>query len=177
MTAVSVAVIAFGADSASAANVLRVPQDFATIQAAIDATTPGDTVRVSPGVYNELLDNESKAITIESTGGADVTTIDGGGRGTVVTLTAHPGESPVLRGFTIRDGRGSGVATQGGPALIEDNVITNNVGCGDGGGITVGPSSATIVDNLISHNGECVGSVGGVGGGGSRSRVKEACRS
>ena len=171
----AVAMLAFGGATAFAANVLLVPQVFPTIQAAIDAAAPGDTVSVSPGVYHELIDNHSKAITIESTGGASVTTIDGGMAGTVVRLIANPGETPVLRGFTIRNGLGSsfggGVFTFGGPALIEHNVVSGNFSC-NGGGVEVSFSSATVQDNVISGNRpNCTGGPGGggilVGGAGS----------
>jgi hypothetical protein len=37
------------ASSALAQNVLRVPEDYATIQEAVNAASPGDTVRVGPG--------------------------------------------------------------------------------------------------------------------------------
>src|SRR4051794_26802297 len=38
-----------GMCTAAAAATLRVPQDFATIQAAVNAAQPGDRVRVGPG--------------------------------------------------------------------------------------------------------------------------------
>src|SRR5262245_48783000 len=82
----------------AAASVLRVPQDYATIQAAIAAAAAGDTVSVSPGSYTGPIDNNSKAITIESTGGAAVTTISGGSGGSVAVITASAGQTPVLRG-------------------------------------------------------------------------------
>lgn len=37
-------------------NTLRVPQDHATIQAAVDASTPGDLILVDRGVYNEAVE-------------------------------------------------------------------------------------------------------------------------
>jgi uncharacterized repeat protein (TIGR01451 family) len=173
VTALAVAASGLGADSAVAESVLRVPQDYPTIQAAIDAAAPGDTVSVSPGVYNELINSQSKAITIESTDGPSVTTIDGGLAGTVVQLIANPGETPVLRGFTIQNGYafpgGGGVTTYGGPALIEDNHVSGNYTCF--GAIDVEFSSATVRNNVVSGTfPNCTGGFGGgifVGGAGT----------
>jgi hypothetical protein len=52
LVAVFVLALAVGAFAAAdAATVHRVPRDFATIQAAVDAADPGDTIRVGPGEF------------------------------------------------------------------------------------------------------------------------------
>jgi parallel beta-helix repeat protein len=159
----------FGAANAAAASVLRVPQDYPTIQAAIDAAVAGDTVRVSAGTYPERIDFHSKQITVESVSGAGATIIDGGGVGVVVTMAANTGETPILRGFTVRNGGGGGfpdggIDTGGGPALIENNTITGNHFCDDGT-VSAAFSAATIRNNVISGNSQegCSGGVGGAG--------------
>ena len=53
------------------------PADQVTIQAAINAASNGDTVVVEPGTYVEKINFLGKAITVTSSGGASVTTIDG----------------------------------------------------------------------------------------------------
>ncbi|MFZ4751158.1 MAG: kelch repeat-containing protein [Phycisphaerales bacterium] len=55
-------------------NVLHVPLEHPTIQSAVDAATPGDTVLVAPGTYDESVDIRGKAIVIKSDvpGGATV---------------------------------------------------------------------------------------------------------
>jgi len=44
----------------------RVPADYATIQAAVDAAVAGDTVLVSPGSYGESVNLRGKAILVKS---------------------------------------------------------------------------------------------------------------
>src|SRR5216117_3331126 len=46
------------------ANVIHVPADQPTIQAAINAAVNGDTVQVSPGTYIENINFLGKAITV-----------------------------------------------------------------------------------------------------------------
>ncbi len=58
---------------------IQVPQDFGSIQAAIDAAQSGDRVLVAPGTYAEQLSISDKNITLESTSGAAQTVIDGQG--------------------------------------------------------------------------------------------------
>lgn len=48
------------------ANYLKVPEEYGTVQAAIDAANDGDTVLVSPGVYHEALTIDGKSITLAS---------------------------------------------------------------------------------------------------------------
>ncbi|MEW5985519.1 MAG: nitrous oxide reductase family maturation protein NosD [Chloroflexota bacterium] len=72
---------------------------YMTIQAALDEAQDGDTIEVRGGRYAGPLVVE-KSVTLQ---GVDWPVIDGGGRGTVVTLAA-PGV--IFRGFEVR---GSGV--------------------------------------------------------------------
>lgn len=164
-----------GAPVAGAVTILHVPADHATIQGAIDAASPGDTVLVEAGTYVEHLTIQED-ITVESADGPDVTIIDGAHGDSAVILSAVPGESPTIRGFTIRNGgfagnpSGGGILTSGGPALIEGNHIVGNASCSGGSGIEAADSAATIKDNLIEDNHQS-GCTGGVGGGGIEIRL------
>ena len=146
----------------------RVPQDFATIQAAINASANGDTVLVSSGTYTENINFKGKAITLQSVSGADTTIIDGGQLGTVVTFNTAEGPSSVLTGFTVRNGtsqfEGSGIAVEGSSPAITFNKVVDNVGC-DGIGIAVGFGSPLIQGNIINNN-QRTNCSGGNGGGG-----------
>src|SRR5436305_4185386 len=73
--------------AANAQTIIHVPADHASIQSAITAAQPGDTVLVAPGTYLENLNFQGKAITVTSSDGAGGTIVDGGGAGPVVTFT------------------------------------------------------------------------------------------
>jgi hypothetical protein len=154
--------------AAATAAVLQVPGQYPTIQAAIAAAAPGDTVQVGPGTYPETIDFLGKAITVVSTQGPAATVIDAGSHDRVVYFQHGEGPGSVLQGFTIQHGRPADSSDTGGGILIKDaspvvrgNVIAWNYACDGGGGISAsGP--ALIVDNVIKGNiSNCGGSDGG----------------
>ncbi len=57
-------------------NVLLVPAEFATIQSAIDASIPGDSVIVDRGTYDELLVFPAHQLILKSLKGPEVTSLD-----------------------------------------------------------------------------------------------------
>lgn len=157
---ISLALVLFQAAALSAT--IHVPKDYSTIQAAIDAALDGDVVEVDPGTYPENIDYKGKAITVESSKGPDVTTIDGGGSGSVVRFKKGEGSDSVLDGFFITNGQlqeGGGIYCINGcsPTII-NNVITSNIAVHTheayGAGIYCHQSSPIIEKNVISNN-EC----------------------
>jgi parallel beta-helix repeat protein len=58
-------------------NTLHVPEEYATIQAAIDAAVPGNHIVVNDGIYPEHLIIDTPNITIESVNGHEFTNITG----------------------------------------------------------------------------------------------------
>ncbi len=146
----------------------QVPQQYSTIQGAINASSNGDTVLVSPGTYSENINFNGKAITVQSVSGADVTIIDGGQLGTVVTFSTEEGPTSVLTGFTIQNGEteysGSGIAISHASPTVTYNKVINNIGC-QAVGIEVQASSGLIQGNVIHNNQQLTCSGGTVGGG------------
>jgi len=132
---------------------------YATIQEAIDATPDGGTIAVGDGTYsgagNRDIDFKGKAITLESENGPTNCIIDCQHLG--VGFNFHNGEDAqaVVRGFTITNSSGSGIACDDASPTIEDNIITNNSGSGISCTDSVsGPgSSPTITGNTITGNG------------------------
>ncbi len=93
---------------------LNVPDDFETIQKAIEAAKDGDLVLVQPGIYEENIDFSGKDITVSSMFSETSdprfiaeTIIDAGGQGSVVSFVNGESEDAVLKGFTIRNGTGT----------------------------------------------------------------------
>ncbi len=138
-----------------------VPDNYATIQDAINDSINGDTIIVRPGTYYETIDFIGRAITLKSESGPEVTIIDGGQTGSVVTFQSGEDLDSVLDGFTLTNGSGtpSGNNTHGGgiyckssSPIITSNIISGNSATRDGGGIYCSYASLTITNNSITNN-------------------------
>jgi hypothetical protein len=79
--------------------VIWVPDDYETIQGAINASKDGDTVRVRAGIYYEGLRLMGKEIWLESEEGPKVTTIDSRGWNNSIMVMDNEGPNTVVRGF------------------------------------------------------------------------------
>jgi len=124
------------------------PGDFHTIQEAINAANTGDYIYVINGTYQEnVVVDKSVWLVGEK---QEITNINGGGTGTVVSITAS---HVVVSNFTIinsGDQSGdAGIRLEGSEgSLINKNSLTNNV-CHI---YLVDSNGNTIVRNLLSGN-------------------------
>jgi|GEM_PF-1624813 len=132
------------------AETITVPDDYPTIQAAIDMSSPGDIVYVHAGTYYEHISLKSGIIVQGA--GADVTTIDGGGTRRVVGI--FDCNNVTIFGFTIRNGQRAGIWVQrSSQVTIANNVIRDIVWEGIGAGVLHGHSSqVTITNNVFTGN-------------------------
>ena len=83
---------------------IYVPDDYGTIQEAINYAQKADVVLVRPGTYTENITFLGKPITVKGEQGAEVTLIDGGQITSVVTFNSGEGFGSVLEGFAILNG-------------------------------------------------------------------------
>ena len=126
----------------------RVPQQYPTIQAGINASVHGDTVLVSEGTYFENIKYRGKRIIIASrflldqdTSHISRTIIDGSqgvDTGSVVCFVSGEDTNSVLCGFTVRGGYGTYISSFGGIA--------------SGGGVYLFESGGRLVRNIITGN-------------------------
>ena len=147
---------------------LFVPDNYPTIQAAINAANPFDTIYVRAGTYVENIDFIGKAITVKNYNHTSITVIDGGQAGSVVTFQNGEGPNSVLEGFTIVNGTGTwtsvnkyfggGIFCTDSSPTIRFNVIEDNTADTGAGIACIDDSSPFIKGNTIVQN---AGSRGG----------------
>jgi hypothetical protein len=168
--------------NAAFAAVLRVPQEYPTIQAGVDHAADGDTLIIAPGTYTGQGNTDvevRKGVTIRSVAPGDPCTVTGTvidcqGRGRAFSFRDAESSRAVLAGLTITGGRagnGSGVyIMRSNPTITRCRIIGNGLrtaeppptevslsrrepaGPRNGGGIFLRDSYAIISYCLIADN-------------------------
>jgi nitrous oxidase accessory protein len=113
-----------------------------SLQAWIDTALPGTVLRLPAGTYRGPA-HIAKPLTLESIGKV---VIDGGGKGTVLTIKS---DHVTIRGLTLRNSGDShdaidgGIMAEGSHLLIENNVIED---------VLFGISLHQTTDSMVRHN-------------------------
>jgi hypothetical protein len=159
----------------TSAQIHHVPDDYSTIQAAINAAERGDTVLVGQGTYYENINFRGKGITVASSylvtnDPEDIlaTIIDGSmpsspDTGSCVLLVSGEDSTAVLEGFTLTHGTG-----------LTYKYIGTDCNCNfsysatwrEGGAVAMAQSAAIIKHNFIIDNTTFGGTSNAGGGGG-----------
>jgi parallel beta-helix repeat protein len=149
--------------SQSGGQVLHVPRDYPTIQAAADAAAEGDTVHVAAGIYNESVVVSTSGVKMHSSGGVvlDGTGLTGIGIYVRGASAAAPVSGVEVSNFEVRNFE-RGIIVQWATNVrvhrneVHDNVDkTSPLALGDGAGMELVTAQFTDVsENVVHHNGE-----------------------
>jgi predicted outer membrane repeat protein len=131
---------------------LHVPDEYLTIQGAIDAANFGDTIIVAPGIYtgegNRDINFQGKAITVRSTEPEDVNVV------AATVIDCNGSESEPHRGFNFISG-------EDGNSVLAGFTIINGYGPDEnlldyrysiGGGVFCRDTSPTISNCTFTNN-------------------------
>ena len=151
--------------------ILRVPENYSTIQSAINDTKNGDTVLVSEGTYFENINFRGKNIVVASNyiitkevQTIENTIIDGSqyrnlDSASCVSLLNGEDSTAVIEGFKITGGKGTKYQWPNGSYDQE------------GAGVIISESYAIVRNNIIIDNISTPGPGTGAGGGGGISAM------
>jgi hypothetical protein len=125
---VLVACLLVAAPEAVAGTTIRVPEDYSTIQAAVNAASSGDVIDVAPGTYRETIAID-RSITLRGRvydpvrPGMNTTIVDGRGS-SVITIASGIRPKPVLVGLVVANGD-DGITTRS-PISVKHSLFVGN---------------------------------------------------
>ncbi|MCI5123629.1 MAG: right-handed parallel beta-helix repeat-containing protein [Candidatus Electrothrix sp. AR5] len=152
--------------SPATAKIIFVPNDYATINAAIKTAQENDTIRVATGQYFERI-SLRPGITLQGSWDSNFTKRDLSAHPTILEGSSMGGfsvfgaDNTVIDGFIITGGKaptmiapnaliGPGIYADSITITIKNNFITGN----NAAGIFLSTCNATIINNIIIDNGQ-----------------------
>jgi len=150
-------------------NIIFVPEDYSTIQEALNVVNSNDTVLVDSGTYAENILWHFTKTGIKLIGsGENNCIIDGSSSGSVIDMfeiAEYPIDSTTLiQGFTLQNGysqKGGGLKLHAANPTISNMIISGNIATQSGGGIELDESSP-ILSNVIIKGNSCIYDAGGI---------------
>ena len=165
------------AGSAFAATI-NVPEDYALIQDAINASSDGDVIEIAAGTYYEHeVNTGGRAITIRGDldkDGSPTVTIDAQGNGTVLMCDSQETNSTRFENLIITGGSasiGGGMYNDESSPTLVDCTFEDNFATDCGGGMYNDGSSPTLEGCTFTENGSELGA--GMSNEGSRPTLDE----
>ena len=143
---------------------------FGTIATALSASQNGDTIRISPGVYAEIIDFVDKQVVLESMAFylndssliEETFFVPGPLGGSCLTLSGSSNNNATIRGVSFRGGSdpsGGGISIMNCSPTLADIIVEDNT-ADIGGGLYISNSEAILKNISILGNGANIG--GGV---------------
>jgi parallel beta-helix repeat protein len=140
--------------------VQRVPGDHPTVQAAVDAAAPGDTVWIAPGTYAENVSIKFKdGLALIGAEGWEKTIIDGDAKNSAVYADSNSG-TLVFSGLTFKGGdaqlNGGGLAVRRTATVVRACRFVGNRAYNSGGGLSLLNCPSNTVENCLFEQNECL---------------------
>ena len=111
---------------------LLVPSEYPSIQSAIEASSDGDTIIISAGIYYEsMINSGGKNIIISGEVdlvGSPLVTIDGQGEGIIFMFNGADGPGCTIENLIIQNSSGNAVWMYSSNPVIRNCTFSNNVG-------------------------------------------------
>lgn len=123
---------------------IAVPDDYPTIQQAVDAAQAGDTILVRNGVYREQQLTIQKSLTLIAESNATV--IDG--EGSWVNVYFQSASNAILQGFSITNGYGIQLHRSSNVEVCDNTISGNGQGI-----ILLESSQNSLRRNVVTNNG------------------------
>jgi len=135
----------------STSTTITVPDDYPTIQGAIDNANNGDLIFVRSGVYPEEITVDKRVSLLGQD--RETTIIDASGKVSGINITS---DNVTLSGFTVQNSSWFGILVQSSYCFLSNNTLREN----NGEGIFLDGRTAhifgnTIADNLILESEDC----------------------
>jgi parallel beta-helix repeat protein len=122
---------------------IRVPEDYSSVQAAVDAATSGSAITIGPGVYNESV-TVNKPLTIIGKLGKEPT-FNGSGSGIAIKLLSGANGSQI-RGIVITSWVVGVLLNDSSNCMIQDNIVSMMTTAG------IALQGSSTVNNIITRN-------------------------
>lgn len=140
------------------AKTIEVPKDYSTIQAAVNAATPGDLILIAPGTYRENL-TVRKSIELRGAGPGAI--VDGSRSRSAPTILIQRTHDVVIQNLEITGGRRGIQVERSRDVIIRENLIQKNRR--QGILITENSQGTQIIENSILDTAPDEGNVLGNG--------------
>ena len=135
---------------------IHVPEDYSSIQEAIDSAINATTILIAPGKYFENIRIQNKNIVLASKSDGQLDTIiDGNQKDSVVYIYNDFNYKVQISGISIVNGKsknfGGGIYCSNGKVIIDNVTISDNI-ASLGAGIYIESDSESIISNSIIKN-------------------------
>lgn len=166
----------------AAATTFYVPDDYTTIQAAVDAASSGDTVRVADGTYtgsgNKGIEFDGKLLVVASENGPEFCIIDCEDSGRAFSLHNLEPVGTRIEGFTIKNGsannsEGGGIHLAAFTKVAVVNCIIHDCSATYGGGIFSDNWSQPKIRNCLIYDNSASSKAGGIYTGNNATAIIE----